>query len=69
MSLPAPTNHAAPQPRLDAHNINIDTDSREAGECGTLHLADGWICRQAELHQDGCTFQAPSHAAPTEAQA
>lgn len=69
MPLSLPPNHPASAPRLDVHNINIDKDSTAAGECGTLHLADGWICHLPKLHRDGCAFQPPAGSASTQVQA
>jgi hypothetical protein len=65
MSQPIPPTRAAGEPRQDVHNTNIDEDSAAAGECGTLDLANGWICRQPGLHSGGCTFEAPTNSVPT----
>ena len=68
MSLPVPPDRGASD-RLNVHNTNIDEDRAAAGECGALDLANGWICRRPALHQDGCTFEAPTDSATTEEQA
>lgn len=60
MSIPAPPRRPAGEPRLDVHNASVDADSAAADECGTLNLANGWICRATALHQGGCTFEAPA---------
>jgi hypothetical protein len=60
MSLPMPPERAVGEPRLDIHNTNIDEVSAAAGECGTLALANGWMCRQPAQHPEGCTFEAPT---------
>jgi hypothetical protein len=63
MSLPAAPSRSAGEPRLDVHNANVDEASAAADECGTLNLANGWICRRAALHHGGCAFEAPTNAA------
>ncbi len=59
MSLPLPPDRPGGERRLDMHNINIDEVSAAAGECGTVDLANGWMCRLPAQHPDGCTFEAP----------
>jgi hypothetical protein len=66
MSIPVMPGRSAGEPRLDVHNANVDEDSAAADECGTLNLANGWICRQAALHRGGCTFQPPNAATPVD---
>jgi hypothetical protein len=62
MSFPPAPSRSAREPRLDVHNANVNEDSAAANECGTVNLANGWICRRAALHHGGCTFEAPSHS-------
>jgi hypothetical protein len=45
------------EPRLDVHNANVDENRAETGECGTLDLRTGRVCRLPALHADGCDFQ------------
>lgn len=59
-----PPGEGAGEPRQDVHNPNIDEDSAGAGECGTLDLANGWICRRPARHPDGCRFEPPSAPRP-----
>jgi hypothetical protein len=47
------------EPRLDVHNRNVDEDMADAGQCGTLDLTSGRVCRLPALHPGGCDFQAP----------
>lgn len=65
MSLDTPPTQSTGEPRLSVHNRNIDEDSAAAGQCGTLDLANGWMCRQPTLHHDGCTFEPPTPSAST----
>jgi hypothetical protein len=45
------------EPCLDVHNANVDESRAETGECGTVDLRTGRICRLPALHPDGCDFQ------------
>jgi hypothetical protein len=47
------------QPRLDVHNSNVDENRADTGQCGTLDLRTGRVCRLPALHSDGCDFGAP----------
>lgn len=58
MSVPRAPGRRAGEPRLDVHNANIDEESAAADECGTINLANGWICRRPALHNGGCAFEA-----------
>jgi hypothetical protein len=45
------------QPRLDLHNSNVEQAAAEVGQCGTIDLTSGRICRLPALHRDGCDFE------------
>ena len=57
--------HSAPPPtsdveRLDLHNASIDRPAAAAGNCGTIHLPTGRVCRAQAHHVGGCDFGPPS---------
>ena len=45
------------QPRLDLHNSNVEQVAAEVGQCGTVDLRRGRVCRLPALHADGCDFE------------
>jgi hypothetical protein len=45
------------EPRLDVHNSNVEEMAAEIGQCGTIDLRSGRICRLPALHAGGCDFQ------------
>ena len=49
------------EPRLDVHNSNVDHQMADSGQCGTLDLRTGRVCRRPALHTGGCEFQAPNN--------
>lgn len=45
------------EPRLDLHNSNVEQVAAEIGQCGTIDLRSGFVCRLPALHGDGCAFR------------
>lgn len=45
------------EPRLDLHNSNVEQVAAETGQCATIDLRNGRICRLPAMHAGGCTFE------------
>jgi hypothetical protein len=52
--------HGSGVERLDLHNASIDEPNADAGNCGTIHLPTGRVCRAQAHHVGGCDFGPPS---------
>ena len=53
----SPSSRPEGEPRLDLHNSNIEQVAAEVGQCGTIDLRSGRVCRLPALHPDGCDLQ------------
>lgn len=48
------TKQHSPQARLDLHNVSVDFNAAQAGQCGFTHLASGRVCRRPHRHPGAC---------------